>query len=451
MIKRNLILLAGLLCCLTGLYAQDHKLEVRNLKKWGHQYLTVTNNWNGLLVTPIEGELPPLLAVITEINGKSTEGMSSLSFYKILDGSNEVSLSYLQKENGRNVPKHSVLSVRQNYYIAGGIVKNPPLAKPKEINIASAPDVDFFDYCTFDYRVEGDDQLTDRNILDEISEVFVSRGMKRETNNPDLIISIQKSLQQSTNSVYVPETKHVVNTGSTTTLQRNIFTGKKYLATYQNNQVITSGGYTHTGVSATFHLVLTIQRNVFGEGSAESALPTVWKLDYNVFSSKAIDIMDQARGGVSYWCLNYPFAEPMFSYDVKTLGIVFASPFHVSSGEIVDVLEGTDAYKKGLMAGDKITSGYIGGYITLVFNRARLCFFKPNSSKKMHWSCGFVYFIPYPFPCKDRGYNNDIAYLTNDYAGGGIKQHYKILHSDGTKDNIRGPFKLAEYDYEYMY
>ena len=31
MIKRNLILLAGLLCCLTGLYAQDHKLEVRKV------------------------------------------------------------------------------------------------------------------------------------------------------------------------------------------------------------------------------------------------------------------------------------------------------------------------------------------------------------------------------------------------------------------------------------
>lgn len=369
----KLILLAGFLCCLTGLYAQEHSLEVRNLKKWGHQYLTVTNNWNGLFVTVAEGELPPLLSVITEINGTSTEGMSSLAFYRILDGNREVNLSYLQKENGKNVLKHSVLSIRKNYYIAGGVVKKSPLAKPNEINIASAPDVDFFDYCTVDFRVEGDDQLTDRNILDEVSEVFTFRGMKRSTDNPDLIISIQKSLEQSTNSVYVPETRQVVNTGSTTTLQRNIFTGKKYLATYQNNQVIKSGGYTHTGVSATFHLVLTIQDNVSkrdaqttSDGGTQSALLTVWKLDYNVFSSKAIDIMDQARGGVSYWCLNYPFSEPMFSYSVNTLGIVFASPDHISSGEIVDVLEGTDAYKKGLRAGDSILKGYTGGLITLL-------------------------------------------------------------------------------------
>ena len=42
--------------------------------------------------------------------------------------------------------------------------------------------------------------------------------------------------------------------------------------------------------------------------------PMVWKLDYNVFSSSAIDIMDEAQNGISYWGLNYPFSEPKFSY-----------------------------------------------------------------------------------------------------------------------------------------
>lgn len=262
--------------------AQEHSIEVQRFDQWGHDYLTVTNTWNGFYLSAVNGEIPPVLAVVTEVNGESTKDMSVTQFYRIVDDSSKLSIKYLQKENGKNVSKESVLTVRQNYYLVGGVAKIEPLAKPDKINIASDPDIDYFDYCTFDFKVDGEDPLMDRQILEEISEVFVGRGMKRDKQNPDLIFMIRKSLQQVTNSTYVPKTKQVVNTGSTTTMQRSLFTGKNYLLTQQHSQVITSGGYTHTGVEATFHLEFTVLKNQ--QFNAETDVPPmVWKLDYNVF------------------------------------------------------------------------------------------------------------------------------------------------------------------------
>ena len=398
--------------------------------------MTVTNTWNGFYLSAVNGEIPPTLAVVTEINGESTKDMSVTQFYRIVDGSSKLSIKYLQKENGKNVSKESVLTTRQNYYLVGGVAKIEPLAKPDKINIASDPDIDYFDYCTFDFKVDGEDPLMDRQILDEISEVFVGRGMKRDKQNPDLIFMIRKSLQQVTNSTYVPKTKQVVNTGSTTTMQRSLFTGKNYLLTQQHSQVITSGGYTHTGVEATFHLEFTVLKNQ--QFNAETDVPPmVWKLDYNVFSSSAIDIMDEAQNGISYWCLNYPFSEPKFSYKVSTSGLVFKSAETIGTGELVDVLPGTYAYEKGLRGGDKIMKVKIPAIYWFWFGSVgkRCCFAADNNQKKYHSFIWIGYFVPYivplPFPiftCKNLGYNNSTKYLSynSEYHSYAVKMTYLI-------------------------
>ena len=83
--------------------AQEHSIEVQRFSQWGHDYLTVTNTWNGFYLSAVNGEIPPTLAVVTEINGESTKDMSVTQFYRIVDGSSKLSIKYLQKENGKNL------------------------------------------------------------------------------------------------------------------------------------------------------------------------------------------------------------------------------------------------------------------------------------------------------------------------------------------------------------
>lgn len=426
-------------------------IEVQRFKQWGHDYLTVTNTWNGIYATAIDGELPPLLSVVTEIMGESTQNMSVNKFQEILHENQQVTIKYIHKENGRNINKVSTLTTKKDYFLAEGVETTAPL-KPNSINIFSDSDVDFFEYNTFDFKIDGDDPLTDKEILERISLVFEGRGMKRNTDNPDLVLSITKSLQQTTNSVYVPETKQVVNTGSTTSLQRNIFTGKNYVATQQHNTVVTSGGYTHTNVSATFHLVLTIMD---GEKlrNDPTSLPVVWKLDYNEFSSSAIDLMGTINNGVSYWCMNYPFSQPKFSYSIKTVGVAFRSQEDVRTGEIIDVLPGTDAWNKGLRPGYKIEKAYTGGaYAVLWYQHKRPYFIADSYKNKNKSFVMLAYGVILPIPIPTTVTNHPYDYLTlpksNIY---GKSPNFLVRDDSGSKFKIKGPFKKSEYNYEYIY
>lgn len=441
--KINLLLIV-LFCC-GGVFAQ-HKIEVKRLRQWGHEYFTVTNNWNGIFVSPIKGEVPPVLAVITEINGEMTKDMSLEQFYLVLDNSLEVSFTYLLKKSGENLIKTVVLEPRKDYYLSDLKIV-APFAKPNTINIASDADIDYFNYNTFDYKVEGDDPLTDKSILDELSEVFEGRGMKRDTENPDLILTLSKSLQQSTNSVYVPKTQQVVSTGSTTSLQRNIFTGKNYVATQQHNTVISSGDYTHTGVNATFKLQLSVIDNKKNNDNMANVLPVVWKLDYNVFSSNAIDIMEETKNGVSYWCMNYPFSEPMFSYSIQTTGVVFQDYKSIKTGKIVDVLSGTDAYAKGLRKGDQIIRAYWKGFTMFVISSSSHSYFRANSDRTRFWGTCWMYCIPiFPINSKNRPYD----YLTYYSDFWGNRAYFKVLHPDGSTSKMKAPFSISTFDYEYI-
>lgn len=85
-----------------------------------------------------------------------------------------------------------------------------------------------------------------------------------------------------------------------TTLNYSSLIGQNYLLNrVVSNTVYHSKSYTHTGVNATFHLEFTIIKNEAGKEKSECAV--IWKLDYNYFSSSAIDIVEEVKHGVSYW------------------------------------------------------------------------------------------------------------------------------------------------------
>ena len=192
----------------------------------------------------------------------------------------------------------------------------------------------------------------------------------------------------------------------------------------------------------------------------------VWKLDYNVFSSSAIDIMDEAQNGISYWCLNYPFSEPKFSYKVGTSGLVFKSAETIGTGELVDVLPGTYAYEKGLRGGDKIMKVKLPltwWYLAGTFRRP--CFAADYNRKRYHtfmwigWCIPYVVPLPWPIiPCKNLGYNNSTKYLSynSEYHGLSRKMTYFLRKQNGTKEKIKTRYPKSlmeggEFYYEYIY
>ncbi len=436
-----------------GMLSQSQSvLEVKRFEQWGRDYLTVTNNWDGLISTVTSGELPPVMSVITSVNGVSTKEMTTAAFDRVCATSKELNLVYLQKKNGENVEKKVTIQSNAGQYFPGGFEKQFPMQKPNTINMVADSDFDFFEFNTFDFRVEGDDKLMDRSILEAIAEVYERRGMKRDKQNPDLIFTVQKSLNQTTNSVYVPETQQVVNTGYTTAVKRNVFTGKNYVSTQSHNTVVRSGGYTHTGVSATFHLVFTVFKN---DTTQADDMPVVWKLDFNKFASSAIDILSVTNDEVSFWCSQYPFNDVKFSYIAKTAGIIFESEEAYRKGMVANVLPGTDAYAKGLRGGDQIVRAYTGGIAALLFNRWRLSYFKPNSSRKRFYSWFWVYCFPVWPWCNENRAHSEKDYLFKKPAlfleDKGQKAHFVVKKANGKKKTIDAPFGKGVYNYEYIY
>ena len=70
-----IVLLFAYTVCAKSYDASQLPIVVRNIPEWSNEYPTVINNWKGLMVKSHNGELPPLLAVVTTINGKDTKSM----------------------------------------------------------------------------------------------------------------------------------------------------------------------------------------------------------------------------------------------------------------------------------------------------------------------------------------------------------------------------------------
>ena len=426
-------------------------LEVKRFKQWGHKYLTVTNNWNGMFANVVSGVLPPTMALITAVNGESTEEMTPETFDKKLSQGGDFTIDYIEKDNGVNHVKQVIF--KANTYYLSGLKKQAPDTKPATINLVSDSDIDFFDYNTYDFILEGDDKLTDKEIYETLAASFENRGLKRNNENPDLIFKMEKTFHQNSNSTYVPETRQVVNTGSTTTSWRDK-KGNIHYNTYQNNQTIRSGGYTRTTNTSSLHVLFVAYDGKKYRENPES-MPVVWKLDYNSFFDSFVDMMNVMRTNVSYWCNCYPFAEQKFSYSVQSHGVFFNSYEDQTTGEIVDVLKGSDAYNKGLRAGDKIMRIYKGKIYGIFWWQGRSTYFKADSykEKSKSWVMPACY-IPIPIPFRRSvtlhmyDYLDDIGRKNANPA----PLHYLILDSSGQKTEIRSNgFELSTYNYEYIY
>ena len=442
------------LCTLCTTAMAENAIEAKRFKQWGRQYLTLTNNWDGLLCTTVSGELPPVLSLITSINGQSTDDMSAETFSKIVSQSSDITLEYIEKDNGVNHNKKCVLSTKKNYFIESGLNKTPTANTPNTISLSSDSEIDFFNYNTFDFSIGEDDKLTDKDIAEALSKVFESRGLKRTSDNPDLIFKFSKRYNQNSNSTYVPEQRQVVNTGANTYTWKDR-KGNVHANTVVNNSVVTSGGYTKTTNTSELHLLLqAYDGNKLRENPQSN--PLVWQLDFNDFYQYFTNMLALVKNNVSYWARCYPFNKQMYSYSVSTRGIVFKNQEDMRTGEIVDVLEGTDAYEKGLRAGQKIMKVYKGGSYLIFWLSSKTTYFKADSYKEKNkaWTMA-AFYIPIPIPFPRSVTNHPYDYLTPGLGNNninGAQLHYIVKSPDGSEFDIRTDgFKNSFYNYEYIY
>lgn len=147
------------------------------------------------------------------------------------------------------------------------------------LRVVKAKDVDFANYKTYDYLIEGDDPLLDEAILD----TFVKRGllstrMKRDKENPDVVFRLARNAEESISATYVPPTTETINMGSTTSPVYNYITRTTSYVTKQRHRKVQHEGHTEvTNLSKLYLEIVALDASKLNDPNQKTA-PEIWKL-----------------------------------------------------------------------------------------------------------------------------------------------------------------------------
>ena len=253
----------------------QHVIEVGCYSDWNNGYLTITDN-NTIMVfngdnagpypitynkTDSSDRFPGLGDMLLEVDGISAAGWGKEDFYKVVDGRHDtITLKLRSREKGQSdeyvtriVPRYELPDKLKQFglytsyvYMKRETPSNASKRKTslKDVSFEERHDKDFdFSKCyTYDYLITSNDPLLDKEILDDFMK-FKGFGMTRDENNPDLLITISRNVNETINSTYIPPSSRTVNTGSTTTARYNYITKTNDYITTQNNRTIQEGGY----------------------------------------------------------------------------------------------------------------------------------------------------------------------------------------------------------------
>lgn len=376
-------------------YSDDQlPVVVRNLQEWSWEYPTVVNNWNGLFVTNVTGELPQMMSVITSINGKSTKGMSAESFNDLLMQNGQAILEYSQKEKGSDVKRTCTIQYPISFYWAEGMNMTYPEALPDYIKLANDKSVEFSKYNTFSFDESKSNLGIDmKRLIEAVTKVFTHKGLALVENNGDITMSFKKSKDQ------------------------------------------------YNGTCITL--------NLFDAKSNQNK--SVWSMTINDLSENLTNDLTSVIRNISTYCINYPFETPVFCKSVETLGIAFESKESVGTGRVVNVLKGTDAYEKGLRGGDVITKAYHGAsYNGSWYNSRKYWFKNTKRDQAKNWGIDFLYGIIPIWPHYKK--NESEHYLVMSYVGGSnfSKNHFQVKKQAGSKVKMNAPFSSHTYSFSYI-
>lgn len=393
-----IFLLFAYTVCAKSYDASQLPIVVRNIPEWSNEYPTVINNWKGLMVKSYNGELPPLLAVVITINGKDTKGMDENTFNTLLMAQGRSTIEYLVKDKGQNIKKQCEIKYHPSIYWAEGITMDNPTPFTEDIVIKNIKNASVFNFNTFAFNLGNVEDVDESAVLEAASKALQKVGFAKseDTNNADKILSLSKGRDE--------------NNGYKITF--NIIDGKK--------------------------LKDGIER-------------VLWTLDVCDLTSNIKSHESAVKTALYKYCTNFPFDLPVYSTKITTLGIAFESKEAIPTGNILDVLPGTDAYNKGLRGGNAILGAYAGyTCANLLYTKTRRYYFKPNHNERQkNWGVDLLLILPI---IPQFTYNNAYHYLSDSKWRGGVdsKKHFKVRNSYGQKTTMDAPFEESTINLKYI-
>ena len=236
---KKVLLIFLIFCSVLSVKAENEKyyylpFEIAYFDNWFNDYPVIIGAYGFNFVKEFSASESYLYSAITSINGESTQYKNSGEIIDMCMKSDTLQLELCKKASGK---KH--------YFKCDVIQENnrdlPPFdikyaqsipferytgSYPEEIRVFSSPGIDFSQYNTYDFVITGNDPLEDQAILQTFARQDLFKGMVRDEESPDLIITIAKNADESISATYVPPTSQVVQSGSITTPVYNYITHK---------------------------------------------------------------------------------------------------------------------------------------------------------------------------------------------------------------------------------
>lgn len=372
-------------------------IVVRNVPEWSNEYPTVINNWKGMFVRSVKGEIPPILSVVVSLNGKDTKGISEETFNDLLMSQSECNIGYLIKEDGSNIKKQCTIQYHKSIYWADGIKMNDPEVFPEDIVIKNTKNASVFSLNTFAFKTGNVTELDENAVLEAAGKTLSRFGFKKtdDLNKSDMVLVLKKG--------------------------RDSYNGHKITLSILDGSKLRAG----------------TER-------------TLWSMEVSGINGNIKGQERAIKTAVSKNCSNFPFDIPTYSQSIYTLGVAFESRQAVSSGKTLLILKNSDAYDKGLRSGDAIIGAYAGYTGTVIYTKTRRYYFKPNK-KNRHKNWGVDLFLILPV-VPQFTYNNAETYLTDGSPRGGSfsKSHFKIRNSYGRKFSVDAPFEKRTFNFKYI-
>lgn len=373
----------------------EHALMVHRLSYWAPDYLTVTNNWNNMFFSNAPSTLKSL-SVITEIDGQSTKDMEPEDFYTLIDKETSFTISYMSKIRGENRTYTQHLEKKQGHLLCFDISEESwafsydsdekwyfehkdeevviteewnPWAQvfetkrktqrvgqtPKEsTTLMSDQNTDFFQYCTFDYMVSGDDYMIDLGLAQALAKELEKKGLKYNPEAPDIYLYLTKDANAKIESIYSPNIISTTHTSSNTVGRIHFYYGN--YNTWGEGRSSTTGtsstntydaGQTKTVVDADLYLQVSI---LDAHRMDKANPPVVWQLVHNKHFKNEINILEWVKR-LHCAVYNYPLSTQTIGRKIVSFGLFFQGPL-ARTGVICDVANGGWADKIGVKPGD---------------------------------------------------------------------------------------------------
>lgn len=399
----------------------EHMMYVKKYPNWGKGYLTVTDNGFVFFKTEndqykadcitmelLNGDIPEVGDVIIEVDKASAYGWTEQQFYNIIDdrGKDSVCLKVKHRTNGGIVERRSVVRCRKTvpdvfkmfydisllkhgrhssyYEFKGDERQSLYKSYPAVYEERRDNDFDFFEAMTYDYVINSDDPLFDKELLNTfISDNFFTTNkfqtsigytyfkLLRNEDNPDVIFVISRDVNENISTTYVPPTSRTINTGSTTTAKYNFITERydRY-ETQQTYKTVREGGYVQETRTADLYLqIVALDAKKINDPN-QTYPPIVWQATSKGHLVNSTYNPNRILNVFASFTTFLPIESRLTGAQRQTVYASLGANSSPSDRLVIgEIQEGSMAEEIGLKVGDELLGIEIDGYRNKILRR----------------------------------------------------------------------------------